>query len=71
MDIPKKDVTMEDVETARALRKARSGIEEEETGLFVSLLCFLCTTPNRYPRNSSNTIISFCRISRKFMCFCA
>ena len=30
MDIPKKGVTMEDVNTARALRKARSGIEEEE-----------------------------------------
>jgi hypothetical protein len=30
MDIPKKGVTMEDVNTTRALCKARSGIEEEE-----------------------------------------
>ena len=30
IDIPNKGVTMEDVNTAHALRKARSGIEEEE-----------------------------------------
>jgi hypothetical protein len=38
MDIPKKDVTMEEVNAARALRKARSGTEQEETCLFISLL---------------------------------
>jgi hypothetical protein len=55
MDIPKKGVTMEDVNTARALHKARCGIqEEEETGLFI-FLYFSCI-PNRYPRNTSNTI---------------
>jgi len=37
MDIPKKGVTMEDVNTARALRKAHNGIEEEETGLYIFL----------------------------------
>jgi hypothetical protein len=38
MDIPKKGVTMEDVNMARALRKTRSGTEEEEeTGLFIFL----------------------------------
>jgi hypothetical protein len=48
MDIPKKGVTMEDVNTTRALRKARSGIEEEEeTSLFI-FLYFSCI-PNRYP----------------------
>jgi hypothetical protein len=35
MDIPKKGVTMEDVNTACALRKAHSGTEEEETCLFI------------------------------------
>ena len=36
MDILKKGVTMEDVNTAHALRKARSGIEEEEErGLYI------------------------------------
>jgi hypothetical protein len=56
MDIPKKGVTMEDVNTARALRKARSGTEEEEeTGLFI-FLYFSCI-PNSYPRNTSNTIV--------------
>jgi hypothetical protein len=54
MDIPKKDVTMEDVNTARALRKAHSGTEEEETGLFI--LYFSCI-PICYPRNTSNTIV--------------
>jgi hypothetical protein len=43
MDIPKKGVTMEDVNTARALRKARSGIEEEETGLFMFIILFMYT----------------------------
>ena len=37
MDIPKKGVTMEDVNTARALRKACSGTEEEGTGLYIFL----------------------------------
>ena len=68
MDIPKKGVTMEDVNMARALRKARSGTEEEETGLFI-FLYFSCI-PNRYPRNTSNTIVFFV-LSGKFMCFYA
>jgi hypothetical protein len=56
MDIPKKGVTMEDVNTARALHKARCSIEkEEETRLFI-FLYFSCI-PNRYPRNTSNTIV--------------
>ena len=56
MDIPKKGVTMEDVNMARALRKARSGTEEEEEiGLFI-FLYFSCMS-NRYPRNTSNTIV--------------
>jgi hypothetical protein len=37
VDIPKKDVTMEDVNMTRALCKARSGIEEEEENRFVYL----------------------------------
>ena len=45
MDIPKKGVTMEDVNMARALRKA--GTEEEETCLFV-FIYFSCI-PNHYP----------------------
>jgi hypothetical protein len=53
---PKKGVTMEDVNTARALRKAHSGTEEE-IGLFI-FLYFSCI-PNRYPRNTSNTIAFF------------
>jgi hypothetical protein len=36
MDITKKGVTMEDVNTAHALRKAHSGTEEE-TDLFIFL----------------------------------
>jgi hypothetical protein len=55
MDIPKKGVTIEDVNTARALHKARSGTEEEETSLFI-FLYFSCIS-NRYPRNTSNTIV--------------
>jgi hypothetical protein len=57
MDIPKKDVTMEDVNMAHALRKARSGTEEEEIGLFI-FLYFLCIS-NCYPRNTFNTIVFF------------
>jgi hypothetical protein len=48
MDIPKKGVTMEDVNTARVLRKARSGTEEEEeeeVGLFIFLILFMYTKP--------------------------
>jgi hypothetical protein len=56
MDIPKKGVTMEDVNTARVLHKARSGIEEEEETCLFILLYFSCI-PNRYPRNTSNTIV--------------
>jgi len=56
MDIPKKGVTMEDVNTARALHKARSGTEEEEeTGLFISLY-FSCIL-NHYHKNTYNTIV--------------
>ena len=40
MDIPKKGVTMEDVNMAHALRKAHSGTEEQ-TGLFI-FLYFSC-----------------------------
>jgi hypothetical protein len=53
---PKKGVTMEDVNTTRALRKAHSG-REEETCLFI-FLYFSCI-PDRYPRNTSNTIVFF------------
>jgi hypothetical protein len=45
MDIPKKGVTMEDVNTARDLRKACSGTEEEETSLFMFLILFMYTKP--------------------------
>jgi hypothetical protein len=45
MDILKKGVTMEDVNMARALRKAHSGIEEEETCLFMFLILFMYTKP--------------------------
>jgi hypothetical protein len=47
MDIPKKGVTMEDVNTTRALCKARSGTEEEEeeAGLFIFLILFMYTKP--------------------------
>ena len=60
MDIPKKGVTMEDVNMARALRKARNGAGgEEETCLFVILhftyiKIYILT---RYPRKTSNTIV--------------
>jgi hypothetical protein len=48
---------MEDVNMAHALRKARSGTEEEEIGLFI-FLYFLCIS-NCYPRNTFNTIVFF------------
>ena len=46
MDVPKKGVTMEVVNMARALRKAHSGTEEEEeTCLFIFLILFMYTKP--------------------------
>jgi hypothetical protein len=35
MDIPKKDVSMEEVNTARALRKARTDGTEDDSGSFL------------------------------------
>jgi hypothetical protein len=56
MDIPEKGVTMEDVNTARALGKAHSGTEEEEETCLFIILYFSCIS-NRYPKNTSNTIV--------------
>jgi hypothetical protein len=68
MDIPKRGVTMEDVNTARALRKARSNTEEEETGLFLLILSCI---RNHVVIEITLITCYFCRISRKLMCFCA
>jgi hypothetical protein len=60
---------MEDVNTARALRKARSNTEEEEIGLFVSL--YYSCIRNHVVIEITLITCYFCRISRKLMCFCA
>jgi hypothetical protein len=74
MDIPKKGVTMEDVNTAHALRKAWSGTEEEETGL--SIFLYFSCMPYHYSRNTSNTIVFFvdspgnlCVSMRDYYCY--
>jgi hypothetical protein len=69
MDIPKKGVAMEDVKTARALHKARSNTEEEETCLFVSL--YYSCIRNHIVIEVTLITCYFCRIFRKLMCFCA
>jgi hypothetical protein len=57
MDIPKKGVTLEDVNTAHALRKVGSGTEEEEEETCLFIFLYFSCIPNSYPRNTSNTIV--------------
>jgi hypothetical protein len=54
---PKKGVTMEDVNTARTLRKAHSGTEEEEEETCLYIFLYFSFIPNHYPRNTSNIIV--------------
>jgi hypothetical protein len=58
MDIPKKEVSMEEVIEYRVLQKARSG-SEEKTGLLFLFKCFTYMYLNSYSTNNSNSWLFF------------